>query len=202
MVIEPTLSAWEAEALPLNYTRTGRRSMPAARVMAIRGGRPAAGAAGKSEGPARGPSTCDMQAASAAAAYRGEHRGVVAAALLHGGGGADVGIQAEQAGARAYHDGGVVAVVRQPRHRVLHRTGNRLRAGEDLLVAFLELVVVGEARVRHQVVADRVAGLPTNAADQRVEALVGVGQRRGQGRVAFRIRSEEHTSELQSLMSI
>src|SRR3546814_2366611 len=94
-----------------------------------------------------------MQAASEAAAYRGEHRGVVAAALLHGGGGADVGVQAEQAGARADHDGGVVAVVRQPRHRVLHRTGNRLRAGEDLLVAFLELV-----------------------------------------------RSEEHTSELQSLM--
>src|SRR3546814_6443725 len=56
MGIEPTLSAWEAEVLPLNYTRTGRQSMPAARVMAIRDGRPAAGSAGKSEGPARGHS--------------------------------------------------------------------------------------------------------------------------------------------------
>src|SRR3546814_5085606 len=96
--------------------------------------------------PARGPSTCDMQAASEAAAYRGEHRGVVAAALLHGGGGADVVVQTEQAGARADHDGGVVAVVRQPRHRVLHRTGNRLRAREDLLVAFLELVEIGRTK--------------------------------------------------------
>src|SRR3546814_18125781 len=100
--------------------------MPAGRVRAIRGVRPAAGSAGKSEGPARGPSTCDMQAASEAAAYRGEHRGVVAAALLHGGGGADVGVQAEQAGASAEHDGGVVAVVGQPRPRVLPRTGNLL----------------------------------------------------------------------------
>src|SRR3546814_11556971 len=46
MGIEPTLSAWEAGVLTLNYTRTGRQSMPAARVMAIRGVAPVAGPAG------------------------------------------------------------------------------------------------------------------------------------------------------------
>src|SRR3546814_3806657 len=61
MGIEPTLSAWEAEVLPLNYTRTGRQSMPAARVMAIRGGRPAAGSAGKSEGPRSEEHTSELQ---------------------------------------------------------------------------------------------------------------------------------------------
>src|SRR5690606_34137420 len=51
MGIEPTLSAWEAEVLPLNYTRAGRQSMLAARRMAIRigGRRPARPA--KQKGP-------------------------------------------------------------------------------------------------------------------------------------------------------
>src|SRR3546814_19007935 len=46
MGIETTLSAWEAEDLPLNYTSQGRPSIPAARVMATRHGTPAAGSAG------------------------------------------------------------------------------------------------------------------------------------------------------------
>src|SRR5690606_17299713 len=148
MGIEPTLSAWEAEVLPLNYTRDGIQFMPGARVLAIGPGAPGPG---KRRAPRGGPSLSRGRTASEAAAHRGEHRGVVAAALRDGGGGADVGGQAEQGGARADHDGGVVAVVRQPRYRVLERARDRLRPGEDLRRAFLELVVVGDPGVRHQV---------------------------------------------------
>ena len=38
MGIEPTLSAWEAEVLPLNYTRTGEESMPRHRALATHAG--------------------------------------------------------------------------------------------------------------------------------------------------------------------
>src|SRR5690606_39858247 len=79
MGIEPTLAAWEAAVLPLNYTRTRHKSMPAAPGLATRDADPAA------------PRTGSEPAA------QGRERGGLLAALLAGvQAHAEVGVHAEQ----------------------------------------------------------------------------------------------------------
>ena len=51
--------------------------------------------------------------------------------------------------------------------------GDRLRLRVDLLARVLELAVPRQLGVRDQVLVDFVAGLPTRAADQRIDLLLG-----------------------------
>src|SRR5690606_20364374 len=165
MGIEPTLAAWEAAVLPLNYARAWPQSKPMRRGRATRRRGPA---------PRRGASESGPD---------GREGGGLATALLalvqaH----AEVGVEPEQPGARAAGPRGPPVAVAGARHRVVEPGG--LRAGKRLGRAVLELAVEGQARVGRQVRADLVARLPAHATHQRVELLVGEGERgRGVGRI-------------------
>src|SRR5690606_39035992 len=150
MGIEPTPSAWEAEVLPLNYTRA----------------EPSVGAV-----PAAG------NPPSEAASHAQERTGVVGIALPGRQARAQVGIEAEQAGAHT-DGGGTVAVIEgDTGNGVRGGARHRLQAGERLAGMVLELPVDGEAGVGLECRIGDVAQLPAGGADQRVELLLRVGER-------------------------
>src|SRR5690606_8994239 len=81
--------------------------------------------------------------------------------------------------------GPVLAVEVHAGHRVRQRLRDRLRDREGLLRLVLQFHVPGDPGIGLDPVGGLVAELPADAADQRVERLLRVGQRAGQGRVAF-----------------
>lgn len=168
MGIEPTLAAWEAAVLPLNYTRVGLH------LSGCRGLRK----------HRRGPR---CRPASELLAEGGEQGGVVAAVLRRTHVETDVRVQTEQFGTGAHLQGHVGVVEGLARYGVGQAAGDRLRARERFFGLVFMLHVPGQAAIGRQVVVDLVAGLPAEAGDQRIEALVRVGQRGGQGRLVFGI---------------
>src|SRR5690606_14720089 len=107
----------------------------------------------------RGTPTQPAPRAGSEPAAQGRERGALLAALLAGvQAHAEVGVHAEQRGARAEGQRGVAIVIAASRHRVVQ--AGALRTRESLGRAVLELAVQGEAGVGCQPRMDGVAGLP------------------------------------------
>src|SRR5690606_1388222 len=120
MGIEPTLAAWEAAVLPLNYARAWPQSKPMRR-----------GRATRRRGP--GPRGGFCGSGRVGREVVGLATPLLALVLSHAG----VGVEPEQPGAGADGQRGPAVVVAGARHRVVEPGG--LRAGERLGRAGLEL---------------------------------------------------------------
>src|SRR5689334_19426650 len=113
----------------------------------------------------RGPLRYSSDAAcdSEARTHGSEHGGVVAALLADRHAGTDVRVQTEHARARTEGKRAVVLIELDARHRVRRGARQRLQLRPGFARRVFELAVVGQARVRLEVLIDRVAGLPAGA---------------------------------------
>src|SRR5688500_10136817 len=186
MGIEPTLAAWEAAVLPLNYTRVRPRVYARSHQLATaRHPLQLRLAAQKNKAP-QGlvcPAHFDAKRSESATQAQ-EDTDIVATLAPDADRAATEQLHAPQPGPGAKGERSETVVELHARHRIGQRSRDRLRLRVRLVGVILEFAVPGRAQERGEAVHG-VTHLPASTADQRIEALLGKGERRGLRRIVF-----------------